>query len=555
MPTARLLLVRGVALVSLTALPVHSPLAAEPPLREVAGLVGLDFVHDNGMSGRLYAPEILGPGVALFDFDRDGDLDVLVRQGSALAPGVPAGPGSRLFRNDGVEGGFRFVDVTAATEVGRPGYGMGVAVGDVDDDGWPDVYLSNLGADTLLHNRGGRFEDWSGRAPLTDVHWTVPAAFADLDGDGRQDLFVGTYVEFDLRQPGACFSDTSLPDYCGPQSYAPRADLLLLNRGDGRFEDVSAAWGLTAVLTKALGLMVSDVDGDGWNDVFVASDREDNRLWMNQAGKGLVDEGLLRGVAVNGRGEVEGSMGVDLADFDEDGDEDLLISHVRTETNTLYTDDGTGNYTDGTTASALAEPSWPATGFGLGWFDFDGDTDLDLFVTNGLVGISAEQLAAGVEIPLGQRDQLFEQVEPGRFREVPDWSSVSDLEEVGRGLALGDVDGSGTVDVVVANNGGPARLYLVSGDATHHRLAVRPVAATTGGDRVGARIEVRLPDGRRLLRTSRTQGSYASARDPRVFFGLGGATDVEVTVRQGRTRRQIRGVGVDRLLVIPLGGT
>ena len=357
---------------AMAALPAAAEPAAGSLFSESPG--GPDFVHFNGMSGELYFPEMMGSGAALFDYDGDGDLDAYLVQGVMLGPGKsladavfpPADDtllADRLYRNDSTsEPGqtrIRFTDVTAASGLRADGYGMGVAAADFDNDGRVDLYVTNFGANQLWRNLGGgRFENVTAAAGVGDKRWSVSAAWIDYDRDGDLDLYVGNYVRYTFDNAKPCRSSTSARDYCSPLVYKPDVDTLYRNDGDGRFTDVSTAAGIRAHFGGALGVVAADFDGDGWQDLYVANDGVANQLWINRGDGTFSDEALLAGVGVNMDGSPEASMGVDAADFDGDGDEDLFMTHLARETNTLYVNDGEGWFEDRTLAWG-----WPIRAF------------------------------------------------------------------------------------------------------------------------------------------------------------------------------------------------
>jgi hypothetical protein len=528
---------------------------------EVASEVGLAFGHHNGMSGKLYFVEMMGPGAALFDFDGDGDLDVFFPQGHALDPAAPGAerdgpPRDRLFRNDleRLPGGTRrlsFTDVSAASgiETGEVGYGYGAAVGDVDNDGRLDLYVTNWGENRLYRNEGGgRFRDVTQASGGGDPAWSTSATFFDLDADGFLDLYVANYVAYDPANPIACFAPSSAADYCGPLSFRPQPDRLLRNRGDGTFEalplDPGDAGG------NGLGVVATDADRDGRLDLYVANDQQENYLLMNRDGRRLANEAVLAGAAVDREGRPQASMGVAVADHDSDGDEDLFLTHLKGETNTLYRSDGRGNFDDATLASGLGPPSWPMTGFGTSWFDLDADNHLDLFVANGTVHRVPAQVAAGAALPLAERPQLFRNRGDGTYEDLSARAGgVFAAEVVGRGAAFGDVDEDGDTDVLVAVNNGPALLLRNEAPRRHpHWLGLRLVTARGRRDAYGARAEIRLVGGETLWRWVRADGSYCSANDPRILVavpGEGAIERVRVTWLGGR-REDFAGLGVDR---------
>ena len=505
-----------------------------------AAELGIDFVHFNGMYGAFHYAEIFGSGAALFDYDNDGDLDLYLVQGGMLDPDrrssdaifPPAGPpADRLYRNELTESGeLRFRDVTAEAGIDSSGYGMGIAAGDYDGDGWVDLYVTNFGSNLLLRNRGdGTFEEATERAAADDPRWNTSAVFLDYDGDGRLDLFLTAYVDFTLDNHKECFSSTSAIEYCGPTSFQPLPQKLLRNRGDGTFEDVSVEAQITRDYAAGLGVVWADFDGDRRVDLYVASDSLPNALWLNSGDGTFRNEALLAGCAVNENGKAEASMGIDAADFDGDGDEDLFMTHLVEETNTLYRNDGDGAFDDYTMEADLGAPSHSSTGFGTAWLDFDNDGLLDVAVVNGAVASIEALRRAGDPFPLDQRNQLFRGVGEGRFEEWTERAGPGfELVEVSRGLAVGDVDNDGDPDLVIVNNSGPARLLVNGGGAANRWVGLRVTDAAGRIDALGARIELRLADGRSSWRTVRPGAGYCSSHDPRLLFGLGASGRIEV---------------------------
>ncbi len=500
---------------------------------------GLDFTHDPGVSQQRYMPEIMGSGVALFDMDNDGDLDVYFVQGGAVDGHVQRS--DRLYRNDLDANGPRFIDVTGGLGNATVAYGMGVSTGDVDGDGWIDLYITNFGDNYLLSNQGdGTFVDIAEDAGVNDDRWSVPATFADLDNDGDHDLYVGNYVDFTVASHKDCTSASGLADYCSPHTYSAVADRVFLNVGDGNFTDVSGESGIRSIRSKALGVSASDFNGDGWTDLYVANDGTANQLWINQGDGTFDDTALMSGSALNFEGSPEASMGVDAADVDADGDEDLFITHLRGETNTLYVNRGNAVFEDRTIRLGLAGPSIPLTGFGTAWVDLNNDGHLDLFAANGAVTIEESRIQAGDDYPFDQRNQVFLNTgtDDLAFEEWVDEGGALSDEAVSRGAAFGDIDNDGDIDVVVANNNGPAQvLQNTTSETTGHQwlgLDLRQGGVIA----LGAKASLIIGDVEQSRRV-RTSGSYASANDPRIVFGLGDSelatADVRVVWTDGTT--------------------
>jgi enediyne biosynthesis protein E4 len=539
-----------------------------PLFREVAEEVGLKFHHFTGATGEFYMPEIMGAGVALFDYDNDGDLDVYLIQGTTFDPTQdprrtkfppPAGwkPGNRLFRNLLSETGkLQFVDVTEKAGVGHIGYGMGVAVGDYDNDGFQDLYITNFGRNVLYHNNGdGTFTDVTAKAGVNDARWSTSAAWVDYDRDGHLDLFVANYLDFTVRGNKHCFASTGERDYCTPKMYQPVPARLFHNRGDGTFEDVTEPAGIGAAIGPGLGVVCADFNGDGWPDIYVANDGAAAHLWINQGNGTFKEMSLLSGAAYSADGLPQAGMGVTASDFDGDGDEDIFKTNLTNEGANLYVNDGRGNFYDASAEFGLLLPTFPYTGFGTEWFDYDNDGRLDLFIANGAVN-RIESLR-GKPYPFGQPNQLFHNEGEGKkFREMTVAGPAFALSEVSRGAAFGDINNDGVVDVVVANNNGPVRLLLNQSHSLNrnHWLLVRLEASHGNRFGMGATVEIRQR-GRKLLRRAHTDSSYLSANDIRVHFGLGEDTKIEeLIVRWPDGKRESWDkIQADRLVTICQG--
>ena len=521
---------------------------------------GIDFVHLNGMSGQFYMPEILGAGVALFDYDNDGDLDIYLVQSGGFDRRQS---NDRLYRNDLAvrPDGTRtlhFTDVTTASGIDARGYGMGVATGDFNNDGWVDLYLTKFDApNQLLRNNGdGTFTDVSTASGTDQRSWSVSAAFVDIDRDGWLDLFVGNYLRYRLEGNTRCSSPTGAPDYCTPASYPALPDRLYRNRRNGTFADVTTTAHVASEFGPALGVSTADFNGDGWMDIYVANDGKENQLWLNRRDGTFENGALLAGVALPQSGKAEGSMGVDAGDFDNDGDEDLVMTELTAEGTNLYVNDGTGIFTDASARSAIGPASLPFTGFGAVWVDFDNDGLLDLVSANGTVQIVEALRQAGDPFPMHQKKLLLRNTGGGRFEDVTARAGAAfALSEVGRGLAVGDIDNDGDIDLLIGNNNGRPRLLINQAPpspgfggpgALKHWLGMKLA--------VGARVEVLRAKGP-VWRRARADGSYASANDSRVLVGLGddaGPVNVRVRWPSGRTE-MFADVSADRYVTLTEG--
>src|ERR1051325_860193 len=549
------MLIRFIAIAGLLVAQFCGPIAATAqPKREAqgpnifkdaAGEVGLRFQHYNGMTGKFFLPEIMGSGAALFDYDNDGDLDVFIVQGNILEPvSKPANtlfpwrgaepPRSRLFRNDLVVAKdgtrtLRFTDVTEASGIMATGYGMGVAVGDINNDGRADLYLTNLGHNQMYLNKGdGKFVDVTKQSGTDDERWSTSASFFDYDRDGWLDLMVLNYADFSVNKNPNCYAATTAKDYCTPKAFRAPGNRLFHNKGNGTFEDVTVAAHVDKEFGHGLGVVTADFNGDGSMDIYVANDGDANQLWINQKDRSFRNEALLAGAAFNRDGKAEAGMGVDAGDFDANGTEDIFVDHLMDETNTLFTNLGEGLFEDRTREAGLGMPGHRFTGFGTLFFDYDKDGWLDLLVANGAVQLLPELVRKGDPYPLGQPNQLFRNTSQSTFVDTsPEAGEAFQLLEVSRGAAFGDIDNDGDIDVLITNNNGPARLELNQVGNRNHWLGLRLIDNKTQRDMLGARVEIIVAKGKRLWRRVRTDGSYLSANDPRVVAGLGAGLSVE----------------------------
>jgi len=432
------------------------------------------------------------------------------------------------------------------------GYPMGAAAADFDNDGCVDLFVTGYGRNQLFRN--------SCRGTFTDVwkhgggDWAVSASFVDFDGDGWLDLYVGNYVQYALDGKTRCHAPSGEPDYCTPQAFRAQPDRLYRNQRDGTFADVSAAALAGSQFGPALGVSTADFNNDGWIDVYVANDGEANLLWMNQRDGTFKNVALLAGAALSAEGKPEGSMGVDAGDFDNDGDEDLYMTHLPHEGNNLYVNDGAGMFEDRSAPSGVGPMSLGYTGFGTAWIDYDNDGWLDLLNVNGAVSLKPSR--TNPSAPYEERNRLFRNLGHGKFEDVSARAgAVFALLAVFRGAAFGDIDNDGDTDVLVTANGGPVRLLINNIGNRRHWLGVRLVGDTASHDMIGARISLVCGDGRTLWRRARSDGSYASANDPRVLIGLGDSADpvrVRVTWPDGKNE-EWADVPIDRWMTLKQG--
>ncbi|MFO0952719.1 MAG: FG-GAP-like repeat-containing protein [Isosphaeraceae bacterium] len=507
-----------------------------PHFEDHAEPAGLKFTHHNGETPQRQLPETMSGGVALVDVDGDGRLDVYCVQGGPLVPD-PAlkrdDQGDRLFRNRG-DGTFEDVTARAGLAGSVHGYGNGVTVGDVDGDGHPDLFLTRLDTYQLLRNRGdGTFEDVTERWGLSGPRdWPTSAAFADLDGDGDQDLYVAHYGAWDVRNPLLCQNAAGQPSYCRPRAIPATADRLFRNDG-GRFVDVTREAGIVDTNGRGLGVLAADLDGDRRVDLFVANDTTANYLWRNLGGMKFEEVGEVSGVAANGSGGFQAGMGIALGDVDGDGRLDLAVTNFFGESTTLFQNLGGGMFADQTAASGLLVATRTLLGFGTVFLDADNDGMLDLLTVNGHVTDNRP------EFPFQMPAQILQGRVRGRFVDVSARAgSVFSVPRLGRGLAAGDLDDDGRVDAVAIDQNRPLVYFHNDSRAGGWvRFVLEGVASNR--DAVGAVVTVES-GGRKRVAQRFGGGSYQSASDPRIHFGLGAAASVdrvEVTWPSGRVDR------------------
>jgi enediyne biosynthesis protein E4 len=503
---------------------------------------GIDFVHFNGMSGAYYYPEMIGSGVALFDYDNDGDLDIFFVQGAMLGPNKEVGQAlfrpqlplrGRLYRNDSIRHSdgscaLKFTDVTEESGIYARGYGMGVAAADFNNDGWVDLYITNYGHNQMWRNNGdGTFTDVTNESGTDVPGWSSSAAFVDYDRDGWLDLFVCNYVDFRFTNQRKCLSAGGSEDYCGPLSFDPLPNRLFRNRRDGTFEDVTAHSKIGNEFYGALGVVCADFNSDGWIDIYVANDLRPNLLWINQHDGTFKNEALTSGCALNQDGYPQSSMGLDAGDILARGFEDLVVTNLSGEYADLYLNNGKGWFDDMSYASGLASATRRFTGFGVGLLDYNNDGLLDLLIVNGAIKSIEEEASRGNSFPYAQSNLLLRNTGKGHFEDVSDHAGVAfSVRNVGRGLALGDIDNDGDIDAVIVNNSGPARLLINNVGHRNPWIGFRMVGEKCLRDMLGTRVAVFRRNAPTLWRRVHTDGSYCSSNDPRVLFGLGDSSEV-----------------------------
>jgi hypothetical protein len=522
-------------------------LSADVQFTDVTKASGIAFTHANSATPAKYLLETMGGGVALFDYDNDGRLDVFFTNGAKIEETMPrerrpdkADPAywNRLYRQhaDGT-----FEDVTEKAEVsGRPQnqYGMGAAVGDYDNDGFDDLYVTNYGANTLYRNNGnGTFADVTARAGVAAGGWSTSAGFVDYDNDGHLDLFVTRYVEWSFQHNRYCGEKKpGYRAYCHPDNFEAIANVLFRNNGDGTFADVSAKAGITSAPGKGLGVAFADYDDDGFIDVYVANDSFPCFLFRN-GGKGIfTEEGLLAGVALNEDGKTFAGMGVDFSDYDNDGRPDVFVTDLSNERYRLFRHNGDGSFRDATNASGVGGATLAFSGWSTRFVDYDNDGWKDIFVAQGHVMDTIEKTSPNLRY---LQPPLLLRNESGRFVRVLA-GEVFQQDRAGRGAAFGDLDNDGDVDAVVSNVGQQPLVLRNDGGNRRHWLGIRLAGRRSNRSGLGARVKVVSASGLIQYATVTTAVGYLSASDRRVVVGLGNdatATLVEIKWPSGLVQR------------------
>jgi enediyne biosynthesis protein E4 len=497
-------------------------------LVDVAAEAGIDLVNVSGGAAKDYIVDANGNGAAFFDYDNDEDLDVLIVNGSTRERFVQGGdPMVALYQNDG---GGRFRNVTSSSGFERRGWGSGVCVGDYDNDGARDVYITAFGSDAFWRNTGkGTFVDVTRSAGFDETRWGTSCAFADYDHDGYLDLYVANYVAFDDRTIPArgttanCrFMATDV--FCGPKRLTGDLDVLYRNNGDGTFSDVTTRTGVKDPGYYGFGVVFSDLNDDGWADIYVANDSVPNLLFRNRGNGTFVEEGLVSGAALSGDGRPQAGMGVDAGDYNGDGLPDLIVTNFSHDYNALYENGPAGVFTDRSYATGVAATAGPYLGWGVKFIDVDNDGRLDIFIANGHVYPEVDKHGLGTRYQ--QRKQLFLN-EGTRFRHASaETGGGLLLEKSSRGAAFGDYDNDGDIDALVINMNERPTLLRNDTTAGNHWITVRVAGSKSNRDGIGARIRVEAGK-RRQTTNIRGDGSYMSHSDTRAHFGLGETTRVE----------------------------
>ena len=496
---------------------------------EATDKLGIHFNLDPGDTNDYFVPKVMGSGVAIFDADGDGRQDVLFLQNS----GPNSHSKNKLYRQtpDG-----KFEDVSAGSGLDFAGHNMGVAVGDIDGDGLPDIVITQYPGVKVFRNLGSfHFSDATATCGVSNPHWGTSVSFVDYDLDGKLDLFIANYVDFDRGH--TCENSTQGGrEFCGPSSFTGVPSKLFRNLGktgaDVKFEDVSMSSHIGKSLSPGLGVYCADLTGDGWPDIFVTNDARPNFLWVNQKNGTFVEDALPRGVAYNSMGQVAANMGIGIGDVNRDGLLDLFVTHLTTESNTLWVQEPLGFFKDRTIPTKAATTKWRGTGFGTLMADFDCDGDVDIAIVNGRIARGATHDASLPKFwqNYSERNQILHN-NGGSFTDISsDNPAFCNYGNVGRGLAVGDLNGDGFPDLVTTAIGGPARIFINAAKSANHWLVVRALTPS-GAPAIGAEVRLTMETGNQL-RVIQPSESYLSSSQPDAFFGLGRVDDFrELRVR------------------------
>ena len=506
--------------------PTPSPTPPRPSgeieFTDVTAEAGIRFKHNSGAFGKKYLPETIGSGCAFLDYDNDGWQDILLINSMDWPENKKRKSFPALYHNnkDGT-----FTDVTAQAGLGVEIYGIGVAVADYDNDGNVDIYITAVGPNRLFRNLGGgKFMDVTSRAGVGDPGFSTSAAWFDYDNDGNLDLFVGNYVEWSTQTDVYCSLDNKNKSYCTPQTYKGQSATLYRNRGNGTFENTTARAGLNDSAGKTLGVALIDYDDDGWMDLFVANDTEPNKLYHNNKNGTFTDNAVIAGVAFSDAGTPRAGMGVDAADYDGSGKQSVVIGNFTNESIALYHNDGSGLFTDDAPASGIGKMSAQSLTFAVFFFDYNLDGLLDIFAANGHVSDDIRVVQPTVKY--AQPPHLFHNTGKKKFEEVTaKLGRALNRAIVGRGAAYGDFDNDGDLDLLITANNGPARLLRNDNANQNDLLRVRTVGAKSNRDGIGAKVVVKTSKGRTVNAMVRTGSSYCSQSELPLVFGLGKPED------------------------------
>jgi enediyne biosynthesis protein E4 len=489
---------------------------------DVTAQAGIHFKHNSGAFGKKYLPETMGSGACFLDYDNDGWQDILLVN-SMDWPGHKSGKSFPVLYHNNHDG--TFTDVTRQAGLAIEMYGMGCAIGDYDNDGYVDIYITTVGSNHLFHNLGnGKFADVTAKAGVTDPGFSASAVWFDYDNDGKLDLFVAHYIDWSIERDQYCSLDNKNKSYCTPQRYKGQSSTLFHNKGDGTFENVTRRAGLYDPTSKSLGVALLDYDNDGWLDLFVSNDTEPNKLYRNNHDGTFTDVAVTAGVAYSEAGTVRAGMGTDAADYDSSGWQSLVIGNFTNEGMALYHNDGSGLFTDVAPATGIKRASTKSLTFGTFFFDYDLDGRPDILAVNGHVSDDISVVQPNVKY--AQPPQLFRNISKNKFEEVTTkLGSALQRPMVGRGAAYGDFDNDGDLDLLITTNNGPARLLRNDNGNQNDMLRVKTVGTRSNRDGIGAKVTVKTSTGARLFAMVKTASSYLSQSELPLTFGLGKPED------------------------------
>jgi hypothetical protein len=514
---------------SQTPTPAASPTPPRPsgPIEftDVSAQAGIRFKHNTGAFGKKYLPETLGTGCAFFDYDNDGWQDILLVN-SMDWPEHKTGKSFLALYHNNQDG--TFTEVTRQAGVASEMYGIGVAVADYDNDGNDDIYITCVGPNHLFRNLGGgKFADVTARAGVGDPGFSTSAAWFDYDNDGKLDLFVANYVDWSVEKDQFCSLDGKNKSYCTPQSYKGQSSTLYHNKGNGSFENVTQRAGLSDPTSKSLGVALLDYNSDGWLDLFIANDTEPNKLYKNNGNGTFTDEAVAAGVAFSEAGTARAGMGVDAGDYEGSGRPGIVLGNFTNESMALYRNDGSGLFTDEAPNSGIGKMSAQSLTFAVFFFDYDLDGLLDVFAANGHVSDDISVVQPNVKY--AQPPHLFHNKGKKKFEEMTGkLGRALQRAIVGRGAAYGDFDNDGDLDLLITSNNGPARLLRNDNANQNDLLRVKTVGTRSNRDGIGARITLKTPKGIKLFNMVKTGSSYCSQSELPVVFGLGAPEDGRV---------------------------
>jgi hypothetical protein len=491
----------------------------------VTATAGIHFKHNSGAFGKKYLPETMGNGGCFLDYDNDGWQDILLVNSTSWPDQKTGKTVMALYHNnkDGT-----FTDVTRQAGLAVETYGLGCAIGDYDNDGNVDIYITSVGPNHLFRNLGnGKFADVTGKAGVGDPGFSTSAAWFDYDKDGKLDLFVCNYVDWSIEKDQYCSLDGKNKSYCTPQAYKGQSSTLYHNKGNGTFENVTQKAGLQDPTSKALGVALLDYDNDGWLDLFVANDTEPNKLYRNNHNGAFTDNAVAAGVAFSEAGTARAGMGVDAADYDQTGRQSLVIGNFTNESMSLYRNDGSGLFNDEAGASGIGKMSAQSLTFACFFFDYDLDGLLDIFAANGHVSDDISVVQPNVKY--AQPPHLFHNKGKSKFEEIsPKLGRALQRAIVGRGAAYGDFDNDGDLDLLIMANNGPARLLRNDNANQNDMLRVKLVGTASNRDGIGARVQLKSSKGAREYEMVKTGSSYLSQSEMVLTFGLGKPEDNKV---------------------------